>query len=134
MVRRRPVYSPEFRAEAIRRVRTSDESANSIAKDLGVSCATLRTWVEATRPKPEVPLTDDERSELRRLRKETDLPLAVGFGISKREHVVALQGLADAAIVGAALVDRVESSPRSECVGQVRRYVEVLTGRMEATT
>jgi transposase len=70
MVRRRPVYSPEFRAEAIRRVRTSEESANNIAKDLGVSYATLRTWVEATRPKPEVPLTDDERSELRRLRKE----------------------------------------------------------------
>ena len=36
---------------------------------------------------------------LRRLRTKTDLPLAVGFGISKREHVEALQGLADAAIV-----------------------------------
>ena len=71
---------------------------------------------------------------LKRLRKRTDLPLAVGFGISKRAHVLALQGLADAAIVGAALVDIVESSPRSECAGRVRRYVEVLTGRMEATT
>ena len=71
---------------------------------------------------------------LRRLREQTDLPLAVGFGISKREHVVALQGLADAAIVGAALVDTVETSPRSECIGRVHRYVEVLTGRMEATT
>jgi len=71
---------------------------------------------------------------LARLRKRTDLPLAVGFGISKREHVLALQGLADAAIVGAALVDTVESSPRDECVGRVQRYVEVLTGRKEATT
>lgn len=71
---------------------------------------------------------------LRRLRQRTDLPLAVGFGISKREHVVALQGLADAAIVGAALVDTVESSPQGEWAGQVHRYVEVLTGRMEATT
>jgi transposase len=70
MVRRRPIYSPEFRAEAIRRVRTSDESLHRIAKDLGVSDQTLRAWVEASRPKPEVPLTDDERSELRRLRKE----------------------------------------------------------------
>jgi transposase len=35
-----------------------------------VSTASLRNWVEATRPKPEIPLTDDERHELRRLRKE----------------------------------------------------------------
>ncbi len=69
---------------------------------------------------------------LQRLRSKTDLPLAVGFGISRREHVVALQGLADAAIVGAALVDTIESSPREERVERVRRYVEVLTGRTEA--
>lgn len=70
MARRRPRYTPEFRAEAIRRVRTSEESVNSIAKELGISTASLRNWVEATRPKPEIPLTDDERSELRRLRKD----------------------------------------------------------------
>jgi len=68
---------------------------------------------------------------LRRLRRQTDLPLAVGFGISKREHVEALQGLADAAIVASALIDIVESSPRDERVGRVRNYVEVLTGRRE---
>lgn len=70
MVRRRPQYSPEFRAEAVRRVRNSDEPITSIARDLGVSHVTLRTWVEATRPKPDIPLTDDERSELKKLRKE----------------------------------------------------------------
>lgn len=70
MARRRPVYSPEFRAEAVRRVRTSDESLNRIAKDLGISNGSLKAWMEAMRPKSEVPLTDDERSELKRLRKE----------------------------------------------------------------
>lgn len=69
---------------------------------------------------------------LRRLRAKTNLPLAVGFGISKREHVEALRGQADAAIVGSALVDIVESSPREERVQRVRDYVEVLTGRSEA--
>src|SRR5688572_7496088 len=68
--RRRPTYSPEFRAEAVRRVRNSDESLQSIARDLGVSAPTLTKWVEASRPKPEVSLTDDERTELKRLRKE----------------------------------------------------------------
>jgi len=70
---------------------------------------------------------------LKRLRGKTALPLAVGFGISRREHVVALQGLADAAIVGAALVDTIASSPREERVERVRRYVEVLTGRTGAS-
>jgi transposase len=70
MARRRPAYSPEFRAEAVRRVRTSDDSLSSIARELGVAGVTLKAWVEATRPRPDIPLTDDERSELRRLRKE----------------------------------------------------------------
>lgn len=48
--RRRPSYSPEFRAEAIRLVRTSTESIAKIARDLGVSGWTLRAWVNATRP------------------------------------------------------------------------------------
>ena len=68
--RRRPTYSPEFRAEAVRRVRNSEESLLAIARDLGISRATLQIWVEASRPKPEVPLTDDERTELQRLRTE----------------------------------------------------------------
>jgi transposase len=70
MARRRPTYSAEFKAEAIRRVRTTEDSLLSIARDLGVTSSTLKAWVEATRPKPEVPLTDDERAELKRLRKE----------------------------------------------------------------
>jgi transposase len=68
--RRRPTYSPEFKAEAVKMVRTSPDSVSKVARDLGVTVATLTRWVTATRPKPEVPLTDDERSELRRLRRE----------------------------------------------------------------
>ena len=68
--RRRVIYPPEFRAEAVRRVRNSDESVASIARDLGISPGALQTWVRATRPQSEVPLTDDERTELKRLRTE----------------------------------------------------------------
>ncbi len=66
---------------------------------------------------------------LRRMRAKTDLPLAVGFGISKREHIDALRGLADGAIVASAIVDLVESAPADERAQRVRDYVEVLTGR-----
>ena len=68
--RRRPHYSPEFRAEAVKLVRTSSDSLSKIGRDLGVTIGTLRRWMDASRPKPDVPLTDDERTELRRLRRE----------------------------------------------------------------
>lgn len=68
--RRRPTYAPEFRAEAVKRARNSDESVMAIARDLGVSIGTLRRWLDASRPPAESPLTENERSELKRLRKE----------------------------------------------------------------
>lgn len=46
--------------------------------------------------------------QLRWLRRETDLPLAVGFGISKPEHVTPLKGLADGVIVGSGIVRHLE--------------------------
>jgi tryptophan synthase alpha chain len=47
------------------------------------------------------------------MRRITDLPLAVGFGISKREHVAALGGLADAVVVGSAFVRLIEENAGS---------------------
>ena len=67
---RRNRYSAEFRAEAVRLVRSSSDPLSKIARDLGVVPETLRQWVLAARPPSEVPLTDDERGELRRLRRE----------------------------------------------------------------
>jgi transposase-like protein len=68
--RRRPTYSPEFKAEAIRLARTSADSVSKVARDLGVSHVTLRGWVDATRPAAAEPLTTDERTELAQLRRE----------------------------------------------------------------
>ena len=69
--RSRRRYSPEFKAEAIRLAQTTDTSISAIARELGVSSPTLHAWVEAARPEPREALTEDERSELRRLRRET---------------------------------------------------------------
>jgi tryptophan synthase alpha chain len=44
---------------------------------------------------------------LERVRRSTSLPVAAGFGISRPEHLAALRGKADAAIVASALLDRV---------------------------
>ena len=42
------------------------------------------------------------------VRKRTTLPVAAGFGISRQEHMKALRGHADAAVVGSAIVDEIE--------------------------
>ena len=68
--RRRPTYSPEFKAEAVRLVRTSTDAIGKIARDLAVQPGTLRSWVDATRPPAAEPLTTDERTELQQLRRE----------------------------------------------------------------
>jgi len=77
-------------------------------------------------------LPPDLGSFLQRVRRQTDLPLAVGFGISRREHVEALAGQADAAVVGSAIIDVIEASPQEERSERVKGYVEVLTGRRKA--
>ncbi len=46
--------------------------------------------------------------QLKWLRTKTDLPLAVGFGISRPEQVDTLRGLADGVIVGSAVVKQLE--------------------------
>ncbi|MGC1684289.1 MAG: tryptophan synthase subunit alpha, partial [Candidatus Acidiferrales bacterium] len=50
----------------------------------------------------------------RRARAATKLPIAVGFGISLPTHVSVLGGIADAAVVGSALVAQVESATNSQ--------------------
>jgi len=56
-------------------------------------------------------LPDDLPSLLRRARSVTHLPIAVGFGISLPGHVSVLGGLADAAVIGSALVSEIEKAP-----------------------
>src|SRR3984957_13356887 len=50
----------------------------------------------------------------RRVRRVTDLPIAIGFGISLPGHVSMLGGLADAAVVGSALVEEIERAATVE--------------------
>jgi tryptophan synthase alpha chain len=59
-------------------------------------------------------LPDDLPSLLRRARSVTHLPIAVGFGISLPGHVSVLGGLADAAVVGSALVSEIEKASSVE--------------------
>ncbi len=67
-------------------------------------------------------LPDEVLSQLEFLRGQTSLPLCVGFGISKPEHVAMLRDAADGIIVGSALVRKLENAaqrPLAEVVASV---------------
>ena len=64
-----------------------------------------------------------------RARTETSLPLAVGFGISQRAHVVDVCRKADAAVVGSALVRVMLESPRDQLIERASQLVAELSGK-----
>lgn len=55
------------------------------------------------------------------VRKETALPLAVGFGVSKAEHVAQLGRLAEAVVVGSALMSLIERNPDEQAIEEFAR-------------
>ena len=69
-----------------------------------------------------------------RVRARTDTPLAVGFGISRREHVVQVGNMVPAAIIGSALTATIASASPGGRAAAVERYLEVVTGRRSETT
>jgi transposase len=71
--RTRPPYPLEFRAEAVRLIRSSGKPLSQISRDLGVSEQSLRVWIKQAdldEGRRDDGLTTNELEELRRLRRE----------------------------------------------------------------
>lgn len=72
-------------------------------------------------------LPDELVGNLESLRQQTDLPICVGFGISRPDQARLLRSVADGVIVGSAIVRRVaacsvEGRPREEVLGEIRQF------------
>jgi tryptophan synthase alpha chain len=80
-----------------------------------------RTGVTGTKDQ----LADELPALARRVRRVTSLPIAIGFGISLPGHVSVLGGLADAAVVGSALVEEIERA------GSVAEAADALAARVK---
>ncbi len=59
-------------------------------------------------------VASDVGDHVARIRRHTDLPIAVGFGIKTPAQAAAIAGVADAAVVGSALVERVRAGLDAE--------------------
>jgi tryptophan synthase alpha chain len=89
---------------------TDDRLAKIAACSSGFLYLISRTGVTGAKDS----LPDDLPALLRRARSVTPLPIAVGFGISLPGHVSVLGGLADAAVVGSALVSEIEKATAND--------------------
>src|SRR5579863_8406627 len=90
---------------------STDERLRQIAKhSRGFVYAISRTGITGTRQE----LAGDAHSLVERLRKYTKLPVAVGFGVSTPEQFAEVGSFADAAVVGSAIVQRIEQNRGTE--------------------
>ena len=75
---------------------------------------------------------DGVEAMVARIRKSTDLPIALGFGISHPNHVQSVGRWADAAVVGSGLVNRIASvNVLDDVCAEVGSYVRWLKGEGE---
>jgi tryptophan synthase alpha chain len=68
-------------------------------------------------------VAQDASDLVTRLRRFTQLPIAVGFGISNAEHVKAVGQFADAAIIGSALVALIEKTAPADAPQAIGQFI-----------
>jgi len=68
----------------------------------------------------------DAAALVERIRRWTQLPVALGFGISNADHVAEVGRFADAAVIGSAIVELIEKSSEDEAPAVVARFIQGL--------
>ena len=72
--RKRRKFTPEYKAEVVKLVRTSGKSIGQVASELELTETAVRAWAKRAdideRQDPNGPLTSEERAEVTRLRRE----------------------------------------------------------------
>jgi tryptophan synthase alpha chain len=110
---------------------STDERLRRIAQaSSGFVYAVSRTGVTGARKQ----LPEDARKLVHRLRKYTDLPIAVGFGISDADQFRSVGKFADAAVVGSAIVETIERNPGKEAqsVAEFIRQLSAISSQPSA--
>jgi len=110
---------------------TSGERLARIAQQArGFIYAVSRAGV--TGPRSE--MTDEAEALVQRMRSVSDLPVAVGFGISTPEQVREVWRFADAAVVGSAIVSRIEKLAKSpDLVNRIGQFARSLLVPKQST-
>ncbi len=90
---------------------STDQRLKEIAQaSTGFIYAVSRTGVTGARQQ----MPEDAAGLVKRIRRHTKLPIAVGFGISTPEQFAAVGKFAEAAVIGSAIVQQIEQNPGRE--------------------
>ena len=110
---------------------TSDQRLARIAQQArGFIYAVSRAGV--TGPRSE--MTHEAEALVQRVRSVSDLPVAVGFGVSTPEQVRAVWRFADAAVVGSAIVSQIEKLAKSaDLVNRIGEFARSLLAPKQST-
>jgi tryptophan synthase alpha chain len=110
---------------------STDARLKQIAQSsTGFVYAVSRTGVTGARQH----MPEDAPKLVSRLRRYTDLPVAVGFGISTSAQVKAVWKFADAAVVGSAIVETIERNPGKEAESVAQFVGQLLVARRPSPT
>ena len=90
---------------------STDQRLKEIARvSTGFIYAISRTGVTGARQQ----MPEDASGLVKRIRRFTKLPIAVGFGISTPQQFASVGEFAEGAVIGSAIVQRIEQNPRRE--------------------
>lgn len=103
---------------------STDERLQKIAaSSSGFIYVVSRTGVTG----PRESLSEEIRAVVGRVRRVSGLPVAVGFGISRSEHVRELAGVADGVVVGSAVVELISRDENSSArIAAVEDFIQKL--------
>ncbi|HVQ40208.1 MAG TPA: tryptophan synthase subunit alpha [Pyrinomonadaceae bacterium] len=122
-------FSQQFTAHGLDLIRlvaptSSDARLKVIAEDArGFIYAVSRTGVTGATTES----SEEAEKLVARVRRVSDLPVAVGFGISNAEQVGEVWRYAEAAVVGSAIVAEIEKAQAGDLVERVEEFVRTLT-------
>lgn len=104
---------------------STDQRLKAIAQACkGFIYAVSRTGITGTQKQ----LAGDAEGLVKRIRKFTKLPVAVGFGISNAQQFAEVGSFADAGVVGSAIVQTIEQNSGREAQA-VSQFITSLRGR-----
>lgn len=69
-------------------------------------------------------LDPDVASYLNKVRKFFSIPIAIGFGISKKDHLKEVSSHADIAVVGSAIIEVINKSKTYEIEKNIKRFID----------
>jgi tryptophan synthase alpha chain len=102
---------------------TTDGRLKEIARSSsGFLYAVSRAGVTGARTE----VTDEAEKLVNRTRKVTDMPIAVGFGVSTKQQIEQVWQYADAAVVGSAIVNEIAKNDGQGVVESVETFVRSL--------